>query len=1153
VTTVFRDDKQDVAPASSGSGIAGPSRRSRPRLPVTWPLAVVFTGFPLLWVLGLSAVIWTIMVGPLLVALIWRQRTKAPLPIMLWFAFTSWVLMSGLQLESGTKIITFTYRLTLYVCGGLLFLYVYNLPRSRRLDLRVLRIMTTFWMIVVIGGYVGILGGSHTFPALLEFLIPHHLRSQPFVQELVQPVLANVVNFLGFPVPRPSAPFPYTNNWGGNIAVLTPVALAALSVTRAGLRRRTIVFFLLASLVPMIVSLNRGMFLSLGVGLLYVAVRLAARGRVSTLVSLLVLMIGLGVIVALTPLGHLVIANLSSSHGNSNTTRISVSQQSIAGANQSPIFGWGEPQQVTGQGGTPPIGSQGQLWMVLYSDGYIATALFIGFFLAVLWQTRRAAGTAGLWLHAVPLIALTQITVYGWLPVELQVVMVIAALAYRRCWGPVPTVKAHVPARLDAAPDLLEPQALDWDAPPGRRDRALHRREAVPGLPEHVVPDFVPELTGSREWPGRPTPRTLVPGPRPVPTAGSPANNANNANNEPGTPAGGVSGTSVVVARGSLINLVAMVAGAAMSFGLVVLVSRWLQPHGAGEFYELVALFTILSNTFELGADTGLTRWISRARAIGGLEDVRRIVAIAVIPVTLIGVAAAAALWMAAPQVSRLFLHGVPVAAGATDIRLLAPLVPLGALSAVIVDGVRGFGRMWPYLAIEGIGKPAVRIVAVTAVLMAGLDLHAAIIVWGIPVIVGLVAGTVIFIGVLRKEVPGGTGTGFRRRPGAALAPSHGVTGGSARPLSRIRVPADVPRRPGRSQFPPTPDLDATVELPVVFDPVPLAWENVGETDLTGDGDARSQVGAWDLLNTRSRKLAAEFWAFTGPRAFQATFQVTVLFLDVLIVGALASTYQAGIYSAVSKLAILGAFALEGNRLAIGPQLSAMLGRREHGRAAELYQTATRSLVLLTFPLYLVLATFPAVILGIFGSRYTSGAPALTVLCLAMLVNLGTGNVTVVLLMGGKSSWSAINAVAALIANIGLNLLLIPHIGILGAAIAWSASIAIDNVAAMIEVRLVMGMASFGPGYWQTAGITLTCFGVTGIAARLILGQTVIALLVALLAGMVSYALVLYTNRAQLQLSELAAALRPGQARPPAGTARAGTAVPVRSRRAGPT
>ena len=137
--------------------------------------------------------------------------------------------------------------------------------------------------------------------------------------------------------------------------------------------------------------------------------------------------------------------------------------------------------------------------------------------------------------------------------------------------------------------------------------------------------------------------------------------------------------------------------------------------------------------------------------------------------------------------------------------------------------------------------------------------------------------------------------------------------------------------------------------------------------------------------------------------------------------------------------------------------------------------------MLASWPLYIIFAIFPAVILGIFGPRYTSGAAALAVLSLAMLVNLGTGNVTVVLLMGGKSSWSAINAGAALIVNIGLNLVLVPRIGILGAAIAWGASIVVDNVTAMIEVRWVLGIAPFGPGYGLAVMTTMGCFGFTGV------------------------------------------------------------------------
>jgi O-antigen/teichoic acid export membrane protein len=274
------------------------------------------------------------------------------------------------------------------------------------------------------------------------------------------------------------------------------------------------------------------------------------------------------------------------------------------------------------------------------------------------------------------------------------------------------------------------------------------------------------------------------------------------------------------------------------------------------------------------------------------------------------------------------------------------------------------------------------------------------------------------------------------------------------------------------------------------------------------------------------QSLGAEFWRFTAPRALQGTFQVVILWLDILLVGAIVSRYAAGVYAAVSKLAMVGTFVLEGNRLAIGPQLSALMARREYDRAAALFQTATRWLMLASWPLYLAFAIFPAVVLGIFGTRYTAGAAALAVLSLAMLVNLGTGNVTVVLLMGGKSSWSAINAGAALIVNIGLNLLLLPHIGILGAAIAWGASIIVDNVTAMIELRFVLGLAPFGPGYGLAAALTVGCFGTTGLAVRAVLGETLPALVLALAVGMAAFAAVLYAARAPLQLATMAAAFR---------------------------
>lgn len=495
------------------------------------------------------------------------------------------------------------------------------------------------------------------------------------------------------------------------------------------------------------------------------------------------------------------------------------------------------------------------------------------------------------------------------------------------------------------------------------------------------------------------------------------------------------------VARGSLVNVLAMAAGAALSFALTVLASRWLQPRQAGEFFELVALFTIGSNTLGLGADTGLTRWIASARAVGGLNDIRRIVLIALGPVLIFGVAVGAGVWLAAPELAHLLLKALPPAQGTSDIRIVAPLIPLGALSTCLIAAARGFGRMWPYLAIEGVGKPVMRIVLVVVALVAGWGLRGALAGWSLPVAVGMIASWVIFSRMIAMQVP------------AAGQPfGAGVRNGLARP----------------------------------------------------------------------------FWRFTAPRGLATVFQVTALWIGVLLVGIMLDSYDAGLYSAVSRLAMIGTLALEATRLAIAPELGGLLAKHEHKRAGAVYQSATGWLMLASWPLYLLFAIFPAVALGIFGHKYLTGAASLSLVILAgaMLVNTGTGNVTVVLLMGGKSYLNVVNTVAALTVNVGLNLILLPRIGLVGAAIAWAASIIVDNLAAVGEVWYLMGIKPVGPTYARVILITSASFGLTGIAARLVLGQTVLAVAAALVAGCLIFLACLYTQRVPLQLTGIIAAMR---------------------------
>jgi O-antigen/teichoic acid export membrane protein len=494
------------------------------------------------------------------------------------------------------------------------------------------------------------------------------------------------------------------------------------------------------------------------------------------------------------------------------------------------------------------------------------------------------------------------------------------------------------------------------------------------------------------------------------------------------------------LARGGVLNMSATAVAAVLGFVLVVVVTRGLGAHGAGAFFEVVGVFTILANSAELGADTGLVRAVARSRALGAVGELRRLARVALLPVLVGGILFAVATWLAAPWLAQIFLRGVDQTRGVVDIRLLVAFLPLTAVTIVALAGTRGFATMLPYALVESIGKPLSRVLLVGLVLLAGLGGTAALVAWAVPNAIGCVAALLI--------------------------------------LARLVRAAE-------------------------------------RADRSVAGDVRP-----------ARQLGAEFWRFSAPRGLAGAFQVTVVWLNILLVGALHSTRDAGIYAAVSKLAQVGIFATEAVRIAIAPQISALLARHERPRAQVVYQVGTWWLVGLCWPLYLSLLAFGPVVLRVFGPEFVKGSTALAILSIAMLVNLGTGNVTTILLMGGKSSWNLLNTLLSLALNVGLNLLLIPRMGITGAAIAWTASILFENLVATIQVWLLLRLQPFGWGWFVAALQSTLWLGGLGLAARALFGQTLAGLVAFAALAIPGYLVLLWRSRATLQLGALSEAIR---------------------------
>ena len=109
----------------------------------------------------------------------------------------------------------------------------------------------------------------------------------------------------------------------------------------------------------------------------------------------------------------------------------------------------------------------------------------------------------------------------------------------------------------------------------------------------------------------------------------------------------------------------------------------------------------------------------------------------------------------------------------------------------------------------------------------------------------------------------------------------------------------------------------------------------------------------------------------------------------------------------------------------------------------------------------------------------------------------------------------------ALIANIGLNLALIPIYGINGAAIAWAVSLFITNVFPLVQVWRHPGVHPFGRGWVTILVITTVAVAGVEVLVRLVLGSTITALAVAVVATSIVYGAALHRFRDSLDVRAL--------------------------------
>ncbi len=213
------------------------------------------------------------------------------------------------------------------------------------------------------------------------------------------------------------------------------------------------------------------------------------------------------------------------------------------------------------------------------------------------------------------------------------------------------------------------------------------------------------------------------------------------------------------------------------------------------------------------------------------------------------------------------------------------------------------------------------------------------------------------------------------------------------------------------------------------------------------------RAGVW-------RASALSLMAFSGMQFLSRR-------IDTLMLGALGTSADVGVYAAVVRGADLLAFILVAVNSVLAPTIVTIHLAGDRARLQRVTTNAARAVLLFSLVLALPLIMYGDLFLSIFGGEFVVGAPGLTILIAGRLFNAAVGSVALILTMTGHERdviWG-ISAGAAL--NGLLNLWLIPRLGVTGAAIASASGMICWDVILTVRVAQRLGIYPSVLGRWR--------------------------------------------------------------------------------------
>jgi O-antigen/teichoic acid export membrane protein len=200
-----------------------------------------------------------------------------------------------------------------------------------------------------------------------------------------------------------------------------------------------------------------------------------------------------------------------------------------------------------------------------------------------------------------------------------------------------------------------------------------------------------------------------------------------------------------------------------------------------------------------------------------------------------------------------------------------------------------------------------------------------------------------------------------------------------------------------------------------------------------------------------------ELLRVSSPMMITAGMHLLLNWTDTLMLGYFRETAEIGEYRIAFRIAVLNGFALTAVNSISRPKFAETHAAEDIARLRRIARDATRIVMLVSLPVFLVTVIAPEFVLGFFGPEFKAVAPVLVILCIGKFFSACCGPVGSFLNMTGQQVPMGRIMVVSAVMNAVLNFLLIPRFGLIGAAVATTISVVAWNVAATLRVYRTHG------------------------------------------------------------------------------------------------